>query len=226
MEEKRGLFVTFEGGEGCGKSTQVKLVGNYLSQLGYKVKVLREPGGTPIGEELRHTLKHSKDNDAMTPEAELLLMNSSRSQLVNQIIIPALSNGEIVICDRFYDSTTAYQGYGRQLDLKAVQTVVDLATRGLKPDLTFLLNASPEEGRVNIEKRMSGLPFIRDRIEESDENFFKRIQNGYQTIAAQEPERVKIIPYRSNGIDVNHGEIIAYIGSFIKDRPNMYLAKK
>src|SRR5512140_1099421 len=112
-----GLFITFEGNEGSGKSTQISLLAERLRQMGKKVKTAREPGGTPIGEEIRHTLKHSKANDAMTAEAELLLMNASRAQLVREVIRPALERGEIVLCDRFYDSTTAYQGYGRQLPL-------------------------------------------------------------------------------------------------------------
>src|ERR1017187_2274702 len=109
----KGLFISFEGTEGCGKSTQVKLLGERLPTLGYPVHTLREPGGTPIGEEVRHTLKHSQNNHAMTSEAELLLMNASRAQLVREVIRPALAAGQIVVCDRFYDSTTAYQGHGR-----------------------------------------------------------------------------------------------------------------
>src|SRR5271156_407258 len=120
-----GLFITFEGTEGCGKSTQVAVLAERLRALGHRVRTLREPGGTPIGEEIRHTLKHSKNNAAMTSEAELLLMNASRAQLVREVIRPALNNGDIVVCDRFYDSTTAYQGYGRGLNLEMVrQTIV------------------------------------------------------------------------------------------------------
>src|ERR1035438_1815092 len=118
---QKGLFITFEGTEGCGKSTQVELLEERLHALGHRVRTLREPGGTPIGEELRHTLKHSKANVAMTYETELLLMNASRAQLVRETIRPALVVGEIVLCDRFYDSTTAYQGYGRGLDLSLVE---------------------------------------------------------------------------------------------------------
>ena len=116
----KGLFITFEGTEGSGKSTQIPLLAERLKSLGHHVRTLREPGGTAIGEEIRHTLKHSQNNDAMTPEAELLLMNASRAQLVREVIRPALDGGDIVLCDRFYDSTTAYQGYGRQLDLAMV----------------------------------------------------------------------------------------------------------
>ena len=111
----KGLFITFEGTEGSGKTTQISLLAERLRSMGYGVRTLREPGGTPIGEEIRHTLKHSPANHAMTAEAELLLMNASRAQLVREVIRPALAAGEMVLCDRFYDSTTAYQGYGRQL---------------------------------------------------------------------------------------------------------------
>src|SRR2546421_8080329 len=134
-----GVFITFEGTEGSGKSTQISLLAEYLRSRGCIVRTIREPGGTPIGEEIRHTLKHSLANQAMTPEAELLLMNASRAQLVREVVRPALAAGEIVMCDRFYDSTTAYQGYGRQLDLNVVKAVVDFAVGDTRPDLTLLL---------------------------------------------------------------------------------------
>src|SRR5471032_525957 len=137
----KGLFITFEGSEGCGKSTQVDLLARRLRALGHRVRTHREPGGTPIGEEIRHTLKHSKVNDAMTAEAELLLMNASRAQLVRETIRPALAAGEIVLCDRFYDSTTAYQGHGRGLNLAQVKTVVDFAVGETRPALTLLFQA-------------------------------------------------------------------------------------
>src|SRR5262245_51438602 len=132
----KGRFITFEGTEGSGKSTQISLLAERLRGEGHRVRTLREPGGTPIGEEIRHTLKHSKDNEAMTAEAELLLMNASRAQLVREVIRPALNAGEIVLSDRFYDSTTAYQGYGRRLDLKMVRAVIDVAVSETQPDLT------------------------------------------------------------------------------------------
>src|ERR1041384_4488313 len=133
-----GLFVTFEGTEGSGKSTQISLLAEHLRSLGHSVRTIREPGGTPIGEEIRHTLKHSAQNDAMTWEAELLLMNASRAQLVREVIRPALASGQIVLSDRFYDSTIAYQGYGRQLDLKMVKAVIDAAVGDTRPDVTLL----------------------------------------------------------------------------------------
>src|SRR5437867_10633919 len=122
-----GLLITFEGTEGSGKTTQISLLAEHLRSMGYTVRTTLEPGGTPIGEEIRHTLKHSAANQAMTPEAELLLMNASRAQLVREVIRPALAAGDIVVSDRFYDSTTAYQGYGRKLDLNIVKSVIVFA---------------------------------------------------------------------------------------------------
>lgn len=188
----KGLFITFEGSEGCGKSTQVRLLVERLRDWGRTVRLLREPGGTPIGEEIRHTLKHSKDNAAMTWEAELLLMNASRAQLVREIIRPALAAGEILICDRFYDSTTAYQGYGRQLDLETVRRVIDFAVGETRPNLTVLLRVPPEVSADRLRSRQSILPFVRDRIEEADQAFFERVALGYEAIAAAETERVRI----------------------------------
>jgi dTMP kinase len=188
-----GRLITFEGTEGCGKSTQVKLLAERLSQLGHRVRVLREPGGTPIGEEIRHTLKHSQQNAAMTAEAELLLMNASRAQLVREIIRPALAAGEMVVCDRFYDSTTAYQGYGRELDLLQVKAIIDFAVGDTRPDLTFLLRVPPGVSADRLRARQANLPFVRDRIEESDQKFFERAAHGFAAIAAAEPNRIRII---------------------------------
>jgi dTMP kinase len=189
----KGLFITFEGTEGCGKSTQVKLLTERLRALGHPVRTLREPGGTPIGEEIRHTLKHSKNNEAMTAEAELLLMNASRAQLVREIIQPALAAGEMVLCDRFYDSTTAYQGFGRGLDLEKVRAIIGFAVGKTKPDLTLLLHVPPEVSAERLRSRQENLPFIRDRIEEADRAFFERVAQGYAVIAATESGRVQPI---------------------------------
>ena len=189
----RGLFITFEGTEGSGKSTQVSLLAGRLYGLGHTVRVLREPGGTPIGEEIRHTLKHSAQNEAMTPEAELLLMNASRAQLVREFIRPALAKGEIVICDRFFDSTTTYQGYGRQLDMATVRTIIEFAVGDTRPDLTLLLAVAPDISEERLRSRQSTLPFIRDRMEEGDRAFFERVARGYEMIAAAEPGRFRKI---------------------------------
>ncbi|MFO1478138.1 MAG: dTMP kinase [Verrucomicrobiota bacterium] len=188
-----GWFITFEGGEGVGKSTQIQLLAERLRGLGRRVCVLREPGGTPIGEEIRHTLKHSDANHAMTPEAELLLMNASRAQLVRERIRPALAAGEIVLCDRFYDSTLAYQGYGRELDLKRVRQAIDIAVDGTHPDLTLLLVVPAEVAGQRMEQRRGAAPAVRDRLEESGREFFRRVDAGYRALAAAEPGRFRIV---------------------------------
>jgi dTMP kinase len=207
----KGLFITFEGTEGGGKSTQIQLLGSRLREAGRVVRLLREPGGTPIGEELRRTLKHSEANDAMTPEAELLLLNASRAQLVREVIRPALATGEVVLCDRFYDSTTAYQGYGRQLDLAWVKSVIDFAVEGTCPDVTLLLDIPlevSEARRLSRQKKLLDVPRaaagkehvklsfnepLRDRMEEADRAFFERVHVGFAAIAAAEPKRVRVI---------------------------------
>jgi dTMP kinase len=189
----KGLFITFEGTEGCGKSTQVELLARQLGALGHRVRLLREPGGTPIGEEIRHTLKHSQQNHAMTAEAELLLMNASRAQLVREIIRPALAAGEIVVCDRFYDSTTAYQGHGRELDLQKVKSIIDFAVGDTRPDLTLLLQVPPNVSAERLRSRQPTLPFARDRIEEADEKFFARVAEGYKILAATETNRIRVV---------------------------------
>ena len=200
----KGLFISFEGSEGCGKSTQVSLLAERLRGMGCFVRTLREPGGTPIGEEIRHTLKHSHQNHAMTGEAELLLMNASRAQLVREVIRPALAAGEIVLCDRFYDSTIAYQGYGRELNLATVRQVIDLAVGHTRPDLTLLLHVSVEvsEGRRLARQPHLPLDIQRDRFEENDRAFFERVAQGYQAIADSEPNRLRLIDANGSVEDV------------------------
>jgi dTMP kinase len=193
-----GLFITFEGTEGSGKSTQISILAEHLRSLGHSVRTIREPGGTPIGEEIRHTLKHSAQNQAMTWEAELLLMNASRAQLVREVIRPALAAGQVVLSDRFYDSTTAYQGYGRQLDLNMVKAVIDVAVGNTRPDLTLLFIVPPAVSAERLLARQSTLPFMRDRIEEGDRAFFERVAKGYQAIAAAEPNRMRKLDASGN----------------------------
>ena len=174
-----------------------------LQKEGLPVVVLREPGGTPIGEEIRHTLKHSLNNAAMTPEAELLLLNASRAQLVREVIRPALKSGKIVLCDRFYDSTTAYQGYGRGLNLDDVRKIIEFAVGETRPDLTLFLDIPLElslkrrtiRKNENNGKQTSGIneKNLRDRFEEADVEFFKRVQRGFHKIAEKEPQRIKTV---------------------------------
>jgi dTMP kinase len=209
----RGLFITFEGSEGCGKSTQVELLAQRLRALGHRVRVVREPGGTPIGEEIRHTLQHSQDNVAMTAEAELLLLNASRAQLVREIIRPALASGEMILCDRFYDSTVAYQSYGRGLDLKMAKAVIAIAVGDTHPDLTLLLQVPPETAAERLRARQSASSPVRDRMEEAGESFFKRVAEGYQAIAAAEPKRVRTV---DAGADAN--TVSAAIWSLVQPR--------
>ena len=188
-----GLFITFEGTEGGGKTTQIALLAERLRALGRVVRVLREPGGTPIGEEIRHTLKHSEANRAMTAEAELLLMNASRAQLVREAIRPALAAGEIVLCDRFYDSTLAYQGYGRGLDLRQITAMIDFAVGETRPDLTVLLAVPLAVSAVRRKQRQAGELVQRDRLEEADQIFFEQVEKGYEAIVAAEPGRVRVV---------------------------------
>lgn len=186
-----GLFITFEGTEGSGKSTQIGLTAEWLRSQGREVLTIREPGGTPIGEEIRHLLKHSEANRNMTPEAELLLMNASRAQLVREVIRPALAEGNVILCDRFYDSTTVYQGHGRQLDMASVKSVVDFAVGNCRPDLTLLLQVSvsvSEARRAARDEEQNGL---RDRFEEAERSFFERVEEGYAALVKAEPDRVK-----------------------------------
>jgi dTMP kinase len=194
----KGVFISLEGSEGCGKSTQIELLARQLRAIGYRPRIAREPGGTPIGEEIRFTLKHSKNNVAMTPETELLLINASRAQLVREIIRPALAAGEVVVCDRFYDSTVAYQGYGRQLDMKLVHSAIDIAVGDTRPDLTLLLTVTPEISELRRAMRQSTLPFMRDRFEEADRQFFERVEQGFATIAAAEPGRFRVLDASSS----------------------------
>src|SRR6267143_7096306 len=153
-------FITFEGSEGCGKTTQVKRLAIHLEKIGVIPEVFREPGGTPIGEAIRHLLQHSDENHAMTPEAELLLFEASRSQLVREKIQPALERGDWVICDRFFDSTSVYQGAARQLDLGLVKKLNAFAVGDCVPDLTFVLDTD----RATAQSRLGNRKKIRDRM--------------------------------------------------------------
>lgn len=201
-----GLFITLEGTEGGGKSTQIALLAERLRKLGHLARVLREPGGTPIGEEIRHLLKHHPANEVMMPEAELLLMNASRAQLVLEVIRPALAAREIVLCDRFYDSTTAYQGYGRQLDLALVKSVIDFAVGRTRPHLTLLLHVPPEVSEARRLARQASAGGPRDRFEEADRAFFRRVEQGFRQIAEAEPERVRTVD-ATQSIEAVHDDI-------------------
>lgn len=188
-----GLFVTFEGTEGCGKSTQIRLTAEWLRSLGREVIELREPGGTPLGEEIRHLLKHAEAGQGMTAEAELLLMNASRAQLVREVIQPALAAGKFVLCDRFFDSTVVYQGFGRGLDQAAVQQVIDFAIAGCLPDLTLLLQVPVEVSEQRRGSRARADNSEPDRFEQADRDFFNRVGDGFRAVAQANAERIAVL---------------------------------
>jgi dTMP kinase len=180
-----GKFITFEGSEGCGKSTQSRLLYNYLKGRGYKVTYLREPGGVKISEKIRKILLDPV-NKAMSLECEMLLYMAARAQVVTEIIKPALQKGRIVICDRFLDSTVAYQGYGLGVDIKVIKQVGSFATRGIEPDLTFFLD-------LCVKKGLRHRQHCCDRIEQRELSYHKRVRDGYLKIAHLQPNRVKVV---------------------------------
>ncbi len=186
------LFITFEGGEGSGKTTQLKALLTHLRSTDRGVVETRDPGGTPIGKQIRALLL-DRDNIRMAPATELLLYEASRAQLVHEVIRPALAAGRIVLCDRFTDSTVAYQGYGRGLDLGLIARLNALAAGGLRPDLTFLLDLDPAVGLLRATQRVAERQEGHDRIEGEVLAFHQRIRTGYRTIAAAEPGRVTIL---------------------------------
>ncbi len=178
------LFITFEGPEGSGKTTQVKRLAQRLTGRGGRVLALREPGGTSIGEQVR-TVLHSLDNREMQPRTEILLYCAARAQLVGQVIRPHLESGGVVLCDRYADSTLAYQGYGRGLDLAALRLILDFATGGLKPDLTLYLDLDVEAGLAR--KQAGGEEW--NRMDDLAVDFHRRVRAGYWEMLAQEPAR-------------------------------------
>jgi dTMP kinase len=181
----KGKFITFEGSEGSGKSTQSKLLVRYLKRKGFPVIFLREPGGTKISEKIRKILLDHK-NDSMSASCELLLYMASRAQVVAEIIKPHLVKGTIVICDRFLDSTVAYQGYGLGMDLKLIRYMGSFATQGIQPDLTVFLDVPVKEG-------LKHRHLCEDRIEKRPLSYHERVRRGYLKIARFEPSRFKIV---------------------------------
>lgn len=186
---KTGLFITFEGSEGCGKSTQICRIAERLRGAGREVIALREPGGTVIGEQIRNLLQYDPSAAAMTPEAELLLFAASRAQLVREVIRPALERGAVVLCDRFLDSTTVYQGCARALSLGQVEVINDFAIGATMPDLTFLLDLDVAEGR----RRASFRKGPADRMEQEKDEFYEAVRRGYLELAEAHPKRISII---------------------------------
>ncbi|MDP2182638.1 MAG: dTMP kinase [Actinomycetota bacterium] len=192
----RGVLITLEGGEGCGKSTQLRLLSDRLRAAGFTVTIVREPGGTAVGEAVRSILL-DRDHEGLDYLAELLLYEASRAQLVAQVIRPALASAGIVICDRFADSSTAYQGYGRDLPLDEVRALNRAATGGLVPDLTIVLDVPPEVGLARASRESQP-----DRLEAESVAFHERVREGFLEIAAAEPERTVVVDASGSVADV------------------------
>jgi len=190
------LFITFEGVEGSGKTTQIQRLKKYLAQKGIPCKVTREPGGSSIGEKIRKILLNP-DHREMTPMTELLLYEAARAQHVREVIKPFLEKEGVVLCDRFSDATLAYQGYGRRIDLKWIERLNHLSSRGIRPDVTFLLDCPSDVGLKRAIQRNRALKQEREeRFEREEIQFHRRVRKGYLAIARKEPHRVKVIDTR------------------------------
>lgn len=180
----KGMFITVEGPDGSGKTTQLQLLVRSLTEKGYEVVVTREPGGTKVGNSIREVLL-SPEHDEMTPRVEMMLYAASRAQNIDQVIRPALKRGAIVVCDRFVDASIAYQGYGLQYDLNQILSLNEWATAGIKPDLTFLFDLTPDQASRRMKDRGQ-----LDRIESRDESFHQRVYDGFKKILEQHPDRM------------------------------------
>ncbi|MDR2396348.1 MAG: dTMP kinase [Puniceicoccales bacterium] len=189
MKEK-GIFITFEGCEGCGKTTQIGLLAEYLQRASRSVVVTREPGGTAIGEMVRHLLIESSGADNMFPETELLLFAASRAQLVREVIFPSLKEGKVILCDRFLDSTTVYQGVARRLASEPVRAINTFAVGELMPDLTIVIDISADESLLRVQRRTKGKY---DRMEKESIDFYRKVREGYLCLAQQCPERFVLV---------------------------------
>jgi len=208
----RGFFITFEGTEGTGKSTQAALLAEDLRREGRRVVVTREPGGTRLGEELRRILL-GDSFDELAPTAELFIYMADRAQHVAQIILPALDDGKVVICDRFADATVAYQGQGRGLRREVIESLNAEAARGLVPDLTILLDfedVAEGLGRAAERNRRAGKSGSEDRFEREEVDFHRRVQQGYRSLAKADPARYRALP-ANLALEDLHGQIMAVV---------------
>ena len=192
MQTSPGRFITFEGGEGVGKSTNIQAVARYLESQGRSVIVTREPGGTPIAEKIRNDLLKAHHEEPMSDMAELLLMFAARAQHIDAVIRPALARGDWVLCDRFTDSTIAYQGYGRGLGLEKIEQLKELAQGGLEPNLTLLLDAPVDVGMQRARARAQVLAEETDRIEAEAISFFEKVRQGFLELS-QRHSRFRVI---------------------------------
>jgi len=205
---RKGKFITFEGIDGCGKSTQIKIAEKYLNDMGYETMIVREPGGTVVGEKIR-TILLDKKNDSMVSMTELLLYEAARAQIVEEKIIPALEAGVMVICDRFYDSTAAYQGYARGLGTELVETLNDIAAKDAAPDITFLLDLTPEQALERRKARGED----EDRLEAMGTSFQAKVREGYLLWAGSHP-RIRTID-ASVSVDQIKDEVISCLSAIL-----------
>lgn len=210
---QRGRFITFEGSEGCGKSTQIARFVSWLREAGHEVILTREPGGTVLGEKIRHLLQHDPEGEGMTAESELLLFAASRAQLVRELILPGLESGTWIVADRFYDSTTVYQGIGRGLDVEAVGRINAFAVGPAIPDLTFLLDLDAATGHARAVAASAG---AHDRMESQPPAFFESVRQGYLELAAREKKRIAVID-ASASVDEVFAQLIAAFRERIPD---------
>ncbi len=187
---QRGLLISFEGSEGCGKTTQISRLVARLENSGYQTLVTREPGGTAIGEDIRHLLKHAQSGQGMCPETELLLFAASRAQMVREVIVPGLQSGKIILSDRFLDSTTVYQGVARRLSKDPVQIINNFAVGDILPDVTVVLDIPAEIGLARARQRVNDIP---DRMEQENISFYQQVREGYLILAQGLPERFRVI---------------------------------
>jgi len=210
-----GCFITFEGVEGSGKTTQIRLAGEFLREKGLPVLMTQEPGGTPLGERIREILLNQAGFD-ISGEAEVLLFAAARAQHTDAVILPALETGKVILCDRFSDATIAYQAYGRGLPQEAIREICRFASRGLSPRLTLLFDLPVEKGLERAFLRIAGREerSREDRFERENLDFHRRIREGYLTIAREEPGRVKIVD-ASRDIESTWLEVRAILSSFL-----------
>jgi dTMP kinase len=204
-----GLFITFEGPEGSGKTTQMHLLAQYLQEQGYEPLITREPGGTPIGDRVRAILLDPA-HEEMAPSTEFLLFSAARAQHVRQVIAPHLAQNGIVLCDRFADSSLAYQGYGYELDLEAVLSITEFATDGLVPDLSFYLNLPVE---IGLRRKVGGAGDDWNRMEQKGIDYHQRVRAGYLAMTARDPDRWVVVDATES-----LSEIQAAIQRTIEDR--------
>jgi dTMP kinase len=206
---KQGRFISFEGIEGCGKTTQIALLSEVLKKKSIPHTITREPGGTAVGEGIRKILLNS-ETIHLTAASELLLFYASRSQNIQEKIKPALDRGEMVICDRYYHASMAYQGYGRNIPLDFIQKLTDLVCQPYRPDMTFLLDIEPEVGLARARARNHGRPENEGRFEAEDLDFYNRVRDGYLELASED-ERIQLI-YADRPIDAVHRHILTLVG--------------